>query len=215
MSSIIDSLKNNFLASVEHVDQTLFLDTIRPLLNIIANVTKVFPTRSKIGGSPFYDNVKQLFDTLYQQFFTLISHDNLAIRCNVYLPIFHHLLQAIQGCIWLVDPLDNGTQSQECSTLLETLKLIELPNEFVKEVFHSLHQRIECTPQLSYFSVLLSWAWLNLNPLSLSINDLTTGWKYCFNNRDDHDVTLTLEVYSFSMVSTLLAYLQSPRSGCS
>lgn len=92
MSSIIDSLKNNFLASVEHVDQTLFLDTIRPLLNIIANVTKVFPTRSKIGGSPFYDNVKQLFDTLYQQFFTLISHDNLAIRCNVYLPVFHHLL---------------------------------------------------------------------------------------------------------------------------
>lgn len=96
--------------------------------------------------------------------------------------------------IWLVNPPTDETSRVQYIDLVKRTTALRLPESVAREVLQQLSGRAVSTPSLSHFAVEVSWTWFLQNPLSVTVDTLTTSWHACFSLRDVVNCEYTLNV---------------------
>ena len=96
--------------------------------------------------------------------------------------------------IWLVNlPQDEASRLAYANTVKRTMAMT-LPTAVAREVLQQLASRATSTPELSHFAVEVSWAWLQRDAQSVSVDALLAAWRGCFALHDVINCQYTLKV---------------------
>ena len=98
--------------------------------------------------------------------------------------------------IWLVNSPTDETSRSQYIDLVKRTTAMKLPEDVAREILQQLSGRAVSTPSLSHFAV-EAWAWFLQNPLTVTVDSLTTSWHACFSLRDIVNCEYTLNVSLF------------------
>ena len=99
--------------------------------------------------------------------------------------------------IWLVNSPTDETSRSQYIDLVKRTTAMKLPEDVAREILQQLSGRAVSTPSLSHFAVEVAWAWFLQNPLTVTVDSLTTSWHACFSLRDIVNCEYTLNVRLF------------------
>ena len=71
---------------------------------------------------------------------------------------------------------------------------MKLPTEIAREILQQIVNRGLSTPSLSHYAVEVAWAWFLDNPLSVTVDAITSAWHACFSLHDVSNIEYVLNV---------------------
>lgn len=145
-----------------------------------------FNSRNEITGTPTLNEIQSSLNTINESLSSFANNSSIYLQNSI-----------LKVKIWMVNPPTGEASKQEYYELIRHTKEMKLPTEIAREILQQIVNRGLSTPSLSHYAVEVAWAWFLDNPLSVTVDAITSAWHACFSLHDVSNIEYVLNVYYF------------------